>query len=300
MTAFQFACPRCYATLTAVSPHTYTCPQDNLSYEQVEGIWRFLLPERAERFAQFVKQYETVRQAEGWGGLGQDYYQALPFVDLSGRFRRLWQIRAKSFTTLVEQVLPQQTCRIVDVGAGNAWLSYRLTQHGHEVMAVDLLTNVDDGLGAHIFYDVSFTVVQAEFNRLPLTNGQADMIIFNGSLHYTTNYIRTLSEALRLLTPQGQIVIMDTPIYHQAQSGQQMVQEREALFKEEYGFTEDALPHEGFLTFARLEETADMLGLTWQTIRPEYDWRWRIRPWLARVRRHREPATFLIFVGQRT
>ena len=47
--------------------------------------------------------------------------------------------------------LPERTeraLRILDLGAGNGWMSYRLALQGHLPIAVDLLTNDRDGLGA--------------------------------------------------------------------------------------------------------------------------------------------------------
>ena len=46
--------------------------------------------------AQFVREYTTVRRAEGWGSADTAYYQALPYRDLSGRFPEISRIRARS------------------------------------------------------------------------------------------------------------------------------------------------------------------------------------------------------------
>ena len=57
--------------------------------------------------------------------------------------------------------------RLLDLGAGNGWLSYHLARRGHEAAAVDLTVNDFDGLGAHVHFDAPFTPVQAEFDHLP-------------------------------------------------------------------------------------------------------------------------------------
>jgi SAM-dependent methyltransferase len=271
----------------------------------VEGIWRFLLPEREAYFRQFMREYETVRQAEGRGADDPAYYRALPFEDRTGRFREDWRIRARSFRALVARVVaPLEAERgrlltVLDLGAGNGWLSYRLAQRGHGVAAVDLLTNAFDGLGAHVHYDVPFTPVQAEFDRLPFADGEADLIVFNASLHYSTSYETTLGEALRVLRRDGRLVIMDSPVYRDPASGEQMVREREAQFEEKYGFPSNALPSENYLTYDRLAELGEALGLRWRFIRPFYGWRWVLRPWKARLLGRREPAQFLVVVGRR-
>src|SRR6267378_6158682 len=130
--------------------------------------------------AQFTREYTTVRRAEGWGSADRAYYQALPFTDLTGRFPRIWRIRAKSYVTFITRVLEPLEARtgnpetlfppldkeprsggrheasvrlrILDLGAGNGWLSNRLAQRGHSVTAIDLSDDPFDGLGAGRHY----------------------------------------------------------------------------------------------------------------------------------------------------
>jgi SAM-dependent methyltransferase len=300
--AFVLACPRCHTLLPSTAdPTSLICPRDGLTFKQSDGIWRFLLPERVAYLSQFLQEYEQVRVAEGWGGPDAAHYRALPFVDRSGRYAGIWRIRAKSFRVLCKRLLPPGTPsrRILDLGAGNGWLAHRLAQAGHTVAAVDLMVNSADGLGTHRFYDTPYLPLQAEYDFLPLAPSQADLAIFNGALHYATNYEQTLREVLRVLRPQGRIVIMDSPLYRDGRSGQEMVEERQAAFAEQFGFRGNALPHENYLTYDRLKELADALSLQWQIIKPSYGWRWALRPWLARLRGHREPASFCLILGQR-
>jgi SAM-dependent methyltransferase len=125
-----------------------------------------------------------------------------------------------------------------------------------------------------------------------------DLVVFNASLHYSTDYAATLREALRVLRPRGTLAILDSPMYSDPTSGERMVQERRARFLATYGFASDALPSEHFLTSARLATLASDLGLEWQVHRPVLDW----RSWLGRtvggIRARREPARFPVIVGR--
>ena len=305
MTDFRWACPLCHTPLTALDAVRLHCPADDLIFECRAGIWRFLTPDREAHYAQFMREYQQVREAEGRGSIDDAYYRALPFADLSGRFTADWSIRARSFSTFIQKVLQpleraaQRPLFILDLGAGNGWLSYRLAQRGHQVAAIDLLTNPQDGLGAHVHYDAIFTPVQAEFDRLPFADAQIDLAIFNASLHYAVSYETTLCEALRVLRPDGQIVILDSPLYRSGESGAQMVREREAAFTQRFGFPSNALPSENYLTQACLHDLAESLHLRWQIIQPFYGWRWHLRPLIAWLRGRREPARFAVMVGQR-
>jgi SAM-dependent methyltransferase len=297
----RFACPVCKTILEPLSLGRLACPQDGRIFERSGGIWRFLPAERLEFFKPFIQDYETIRQAEGRGSLDPAYYRALPFRDLSGRYIADWPIRAASFRTLVRRVITpigSPKLNILDLGAGNCWLSYRLAQYGHRLFAVDLRTNETDGLGAYRHYGVDFTPVQAEFDCLPLPDGQVNLVIYNASFHYTVDALATLREALRVLAPGGRIALLDTPIYSNPTSGDKMVTERRTGFLDRFGIPSDRLPSENYLTPGRLQELSRALGLAWQTITPFYGLGWLLRPWKARLLGRREPAKFAILIAQ--
>jgi ubiquinone/menaquinone biosynthesis C-methylase UbiE len=301
-----FICPRCQATLDRTTPDRFTCPKDGLEFWKVDGIWRFLLPEGEAHYSRFIKDYESIRQAEGRGSNSSDYYRALPFRDRSGQFATDWAIRARSYRVLVNNVLTrlqnplERGLKILDLGAGNGWLSNRLAAQRDRVIAVDLSVNEQDGLGAWKQYEHTFTPVQAEFNHLPVMDRFADAVIFNASFHYSENYTETLREALRVLASRGLIVIMDSPVYRRGEAGEKMVKEREAQFKTKYGFASDNLQSENYLTYKRLDDLGRELHIAWKRITPFYGFRWIFRPLVATLLRRREPAKFHLIVGRKT
>ncbi len=300
-----FVCPRCRTALERMDPERVACPRDGLEFRKVDGIWRFLLPESEAHYTRFIADYEAVRRFEKRGSPSSDFYRALPFKDLSGYHRTDWKIRAHSYNVLVKTVLTrlqnplERSLKILDLGAGNGWLSNQLSAQGDRVIAVDLLVNEQDGLGAWKHYAHSFTRVQAEFTHLPIVGHFADAVIFNASFHYSENSAETILEALRVLSNDGLLIIMDSPVYRRSDSGEKMVKEREAQFKNKYGFASDNLQSENFLTYTRLRELAQELNLKWKIITPFYGLRWIFRPLIATMMRRREPAKFHLIVGRR-
>ncbi len=273
-----------------------------MTFQCVEGVWRMLLPERLGFYEQFIQDYEAVRQAEGRGSTSAAYYQALPERDLSQRMAADWRIRAASFAVFLKQVLfpfeqaARHPLHILDLGAGNGWLSNRLAGRGHRVAAVDLTTNDIDGLGCYRHYETIFVPVQAEFDRLPFLNHSIDLVLFNASLHYSTSYEKTLRESLRALDPAGRLVIVDSPFYRDETSGERMVQERQAQFTRKFGFPSNALASENYLTYQRLADLAVKLDLDCQILTPFYGIGWALRPWKARLLGRREPAKFHLVI----
>ena len=176
---------------------------------------------------------------------------------------------------------------------------YRLARRGHAVVALDLLDDPLDGLGAKKHYGGGFGAVLAEYDHLPLACAQIDLAsMINASLHYSTDYAATLSETLRVLRKQGTLVILDSPTYHDPTSGARMVQERQKRFLATYGFASDVMPSEHFLTPARLDALASDLGLVWELHAPGLDVRSAVGRAIGGLRARREPARFPVIVGR--
>src|SRR5205085_5824809 len=91
----------------------------------------------------FLADYAVIRHAEGRGSEDPAYYASLPYLDATGKNAWQWEIRARSYRYLERFILPKierQTARpldILDLGAGNGWMSYRLTLRQHRVVALD-------------------------------------------------------------------------------------------------------------------------------------------------------------------
>jgi SAM-dependent methyltransferase len=310
-TGIGLRCPRCSGSMGYLPERDRTsieCPSCRSMLACEHGVWKALLPERAARYARFVRDYESIRTAEGRGSASDDYYLALPYRDLSGRLSAQWTLRARTFRYIEGKLLPRMSTlahprlRILDLGAGNGWLSYRLANQGHLPVAVDLLTNDQDGLGAARHYlrrlGVLFPRVQAELDNLPFADSQFDLAIFNASFHYSENYEKTVAEALRCLRGGGTVMIADTPWYSDERSGLAMLEERRALFTKQYGFPSDELKSREYLTDLRLKDLERWFGIRWQTHEPYYGMRWHLRPLVARLRRARKPSRFRIYTAK--
>lgn len=295
-------CPRCRADLDIDF-----CLSCGFYPRNCDGIIDALPPERAAHYARFIEEYERIRAAEGRGSQSESFYLGLPYIDLSGRNRKQWQIRARSYDCLMQKALkptfPSGGARILDLGAGNCWMSYRLAIAGYQPFAVDLLVNNADGLGAAEHYrrylpDL-FPRCRAELARLPFQNEQFDAAIFNASFHYAEDYEATLHEAIRCVRVGGVVIISDTPWYSSEESGKQMVSERHALFLQRYGTASDSIRSLEYLTDERLRLLEEHLSIRWTTHSPRYGFRWTMRPLVAKLRNTREPSRFRIYVTRR-
>jgi len=297
----RIRCPRCKANLQSLE-----CPFCGLAMRERRGIVHALPPDRASYFARFVSDYERVREAEGRGSTSDEFYLNLPFEDISGANQEHWKIRSRSFEHLVSRVLADGSGdgrMVLDLGAGNGWLSYRLTLAGFQPVAVDLLTNDFDGLGAAMHFEKLipglFPRFQAELACLPFQDDTFDAAIFNASFHYAEDFGRSLGEALRCVKPGGVVVIADTPWYSKDESGRAMLAERREQFLRRYGTASDSIKSLEYLTDHRLQALSEQFSIEWQVFYPRYGWKWALRPALAKLRGRREPSKFRIYVTKK-
>ncbi len=306
----RLLCQQCGAegaTVAAAGQGGWVCPSCGARLEKDGAILKALAPEREQYYSKFFEEYLTIRRAEGRGSADPAYYLALPYEDISGRLADQWAMRGKSYRYFERKILSaleRQSPRglsVLDLGAGTGWLSYRLALRRHRPVAVDLLTDGQDGLGAvsHYFADLGqdFPVFQAEFDRLPFADQQFDLAIFNSSFHYSTDYRETLQEARRCLRWGGSVVIIDSPIYRSREHGEQMRQERQERFQAQYGFPSDSVPSIEYLDQAMLAGLSKDLNLHWEVHRPWYGLGWHLRPLKAWWENRRPPSRFQILVG---
>ena len=294
-------CPRCRSDIGGLS-----CTFCGFRMVFSNGIIHALPPERFAHYAQFIENYERIRGAEGRGSENEDFYLGLPYKDVSGRNSNQWHIRARSYDYLMKHVLKLNNCgdgRILDLGAGNGWMSFRLALARYQPFAVDLLINDWDGLGAAVHYQkhlpTLFPRFQAEVSCLPFQNEQFDTVIFNASFHYSEDYTVTLREAFRCVRSGGMVIIIDTPWYSCEESGSQMVSERRAIFSQRYGTTSNAINSLEYLTNERLHILEEQLSIQWDIHSPQYGFKWAMRPLMAKLRRKREPSRFRIYLARK-
>ena len=290
---FVFACPRCAIQLS----DPLTCANCATVFEKRAGIYRFLLPERSAEIQSFLTQYRRVRERDGYRSFTADDYRNLPYVRAQGVMADVWRVRGQSYDHLLT-LLDKDSRTILDLGVGNGWLSHRLTNLGHRLAAVDWLDDEQDGLGAIRQYPLPFTCVQADFDMLPFATCQFNVVIFNASLHYVPDLTRSLSKAHKLVKPNGQIFVVDSPTFHSEGSGQIMLKEQAARLRADYDLHGIVQPGIGFLTDRIMNDVGKTLGIAFRFYRSFGAPLWAMKRWLWGVRRRRELAAFGVWAGR--
>jgi len=296
----QFACPECSAA-TGKAGDGFFCLRCGARFQHRDGVFRFLPPDRAQAVEAFQQQYRLVREREGYRRTTPEFYRKLPSVPADDPHATEWRIRRESFDHLVRHAIPsasRRTARILDLGAGNGWLSHRLSTSGHSLVAVDRLDDERDGLGACRHYQAPIAAVHADFDRLPFAPSQFDLVVFNGSLHYSADPGATLAHARRMLAPGGVMAVMDSPMFSNEADGRAMVADEARRIASTLGTADVIQPGIGFVTFAGLERIGGALGLNGRFFPTNGPLGWRLRRPIARVRLGRAPAAFGVWVAR--
>ena len=259
----------------------------------------------AEALRRFRTAYAEHRASEGRGLGGGDEVRSLPYV-CSGAAAVQWRVRARSFERFISMVLDPlarevapRPLHLLDLGAGNAWLSCRVRALGHRATAVDLRVDDIDGLGV-LEGDASGPAappdrVAGSFEALPITDDAADIAVFNAAIHYALDLGRALAEACRVVRAGGHIVVIDSPFYDSAAHGEAMVAQKHARARAQFGrLAPDllALPFIEFLTADGLARASEPFGLAWRRHRVRYPLGYELRPLLAKLRGRRVPSRF--------
>ena len=245
--------------------------------------------------AAFLAQYRSVRDREGYRVGAPEYYRALPWTPPSDPQHAIWAIRQRSFErfrTMVLARFPQSRPRVLDLGAGNGWLSYRLTRDGCRVVAVDIYDDDRDGLGAARHYDAEFPRLMADFDALPFAGRQFDVVVFNGSLHYAPNARATLARVASVVARGGVLAVVDSPMFDCPVAGAAMRRRSMERFRREFGVAQPIVPGEGFLIFNALQETARGLGFDASFFESQGSLQWTLGRWAGRIRHGIRPPRF--------
>jgi SAM-dependent methyltransferase len=168
------------------------------------------MAERRATVREFVEGYRRLRLAEGFASADPEFARQLPFRDTTGRNRGIWRIRAAHYGLIrgALKLLPRSE-RVLDLGAGNGWLSRRLAEE-HLVTAVDVdATEV----GLKAIDDARVRRLRAELEALPIADGTFDVVIAAAALHYAGDLHAALAEIARVLRPGGAFILADSPVY---------------------------------------------------------------------------------------
>ena len=174
------------------------------------GVYQGLAPDA------FSARYAAVRGEEG--RLLRDEDLLLLPRGGTGQLAGEWKVRAGSARRLVDTLRRWKGgARILEVGCGNGWLSALLHRAGHRVLGIDAcVPEVEQA--ARLFNGPVFALADPWWARLPA--GGFDVVVFAASIQYFADVQAVLDRAQELLAEGGEVHVMDSILYPDAQAAQ--------------------------------------------------------------------------------
>ena len=303
-------CPECRAPLTRIED-ILVCDEHGRVAGVNNGVVDFSEAEK-DIHEEFLTSYRTIRAREGRGSTDPEWYRRLPEVAQGSAHAREWRLRSESLAWLKRYLTEGDRTegdrtegnrtegnrtegnrngdpplapdsRVLDAGAGNCWLSHHLIGWGYRVVALDLNNDEFDGLGAARSYPPAtlehLERICAPFKPLPFADESFDLIVYNGAFHYALDDRKALAEAVRVLRPGGRIIIIDSPFYRDASSGERMLAERGERGRA------------GYLVYEHISQLAKEFNMEARYHLPNIGFLRRIKRRLTEIRLGREIAT---------
>ena len=180
--------------------------------------------------------YLRVREKEG-RLYSDDIVARLPHMPGGHPLDGEWRARSESAQRLVGYLSSfQKPHFILDLGCGNGWLSNVLAEAGHTVVGLD--QNLYElKQAARVFRsNPKLSFLESVIFSSPFISGLFDVIVLASVLQYFSDASSLISVLSNYLTPQGEIHILDTPLYSEKELEEAKL--RSAQYYTSLGFPE--------------------------------------------------------------
>lgn len=169
----------------------------------------------SEQHPEFETNYLTVRKKEG-RVLTDDFVLNLPYTTKDYRHFKEWKLRQASTKIVMDHLHKTKHILALDLGCGNGWFTNKLTQVAEQVVGVDM--NMHELAQAkRVFGNENLSFCYADIFISKIPPNQFDLITINAAIQYFPNPKILIQRLLGLLTPNGEIHTIDSPLYTQAE-----------------------------------------------------------------------------------
>lgn len=239
----KLICPSCGTPLS----EERVC-SNNHRFIEADGVLMLLTESFRKRLQVFemhlakMRAKETVRRINDPAA-----FPELPFgaaIKNDGE----WRLRQYDLAIINQLLSERPKQKILEIGAWNGWLSYRLTLQNHLVVAIDYFSDEFDGLKAQKFYPAQWPAIQMDIGDLsPLGAERFDLIIMNRCLQFFSDPPEYLLSAVKLLNPGGSIILTGVQCFPNPRKKIAQIALARKNFQESYGVDLFLNPTRGYL-----------------------------------------------------
>ena len=183
----------------------------------------------------FEKEYIKLRSSEGWI-YPDEMVLTLPDINKSAVHATEWKYRKISAERILKYLERKKAENILELGCGNGWFTNLISKRKKSITVGVDINETELIQAARLFSNEHTLFVYGDIFEPVWPTGCFNMIILNSSLQYFPNPQLLISKLLSLLTPNGEIHILDSPMYLNIKQAE-MASTRSKLYFDSIGFT---------------------------------------------------------------
>lgn len=187
--------------------------KQNKEFVLKKGIYCF---DEKHHTSDFEKIYLKLREKEN-RLYDDETLKHLPDVSKGHQHYKEWQIRKNSAEKFLKYLnSTSQGKNVLELGSGNGWLANIISdQSGTKVIGIDI-NNYELEQSARVFGNkINLLFLNADIFDKRLNRLIFDFIILAGTIQYFRDLSGLLARLFKLLKPEGEIHIFDSPFYKQ-------------------------------------------------------------------------------------
>ncbi|MGB1319089.1 MAG: class I SAM-dependent methyltransferase, partial [Flavobacteriales bacterium] len=145
-----------------------------------------------------------------------------------------WKLREFTANRALSYFQQKKFETVLDLGCGNGWFTNALANNSNQVVGLDM--NMHElKQASRVFGKPGLSFCYADVFTSGLPKGTFSLVTINAAIQYFSNLEALINRLLDLLTPDGEIHILDSPLYkpHEVASAQK---------RTEHYFTEIGFP----------------------------------------------------------
>lgn len=162
--------------------------------------------------------YLKVRKKEG-RIFGDELVRKLPLIDKTDQYFKEWELRLIAAMRLHKYLLDKKkSLKILDIGCGNGWMSHLMSKvYNSLVFGIDI-NRVELEQAARLFgHKPGLFFAYHNILNEPFPEKEFDVIVLAATIQYFPDLSGTISDLLNYLSPDGEIHIIDSPVYQSSE-----------------------------------------------------------------------------------
>ncbi len=225
MNSLYLRCPECRGVLS----DSFVCANGH-AFELRAGVLEMLPEKFAARLHEFTARFTQLRDRENRRLLDPQVYPQLPDAPVLSKDPE-WQQRVYDWSIVRGLLSGKSDLSILDVGAWNGWLSNRLAELGHRVLAIDYFADEFDGLAARRHYATDWMAIQMDLEDLSVLGGQFDLVILNRCVQFFEHPAAYAAHARERVAPGGAMILTGLAFFRDPGQKIRGVQQLRAHFR---------------------------------------------------------------------